>query len=464
MYKQSLPLSVFKKTLQLALFLLVVMATADTSVGAFGFGQAPANPSGPEDSQPKTGVNTSQPEATKSSTSEFHLSRERYEKAVAYSRAGYTLYFVSVLWEVIVLLLLLNARMVGKWRDWTEKAARNWIFQGMIFVPGLFLALGVAQLPIRIYWHSLSLKYQQSIQAWRSWMWDWTKGEAISIVFGLIAVLILFAVIRKAPTRWWLYFWFVSIPMVLFMVLITPLVLDPMFHKFLPLAEQRPQLVDSIEKLTQRAGRPIPPDRMFLMVASEKTNQINAYVTGIGTSKRVVVWDNTIKKMAPDEVLYIVGHEMGHYVLGHVVKGIAFGIVGSLVALFVAYRTLGQALLRWGANWGVRGQGDWAALAVLWLIAAVLGFLAEPIGNGFSRMIEHNADVYGLEVIHGIVPNPQEVAAHSFQAMGEMDLADPSPPRLITVWLYSHPPLADRLKFAHDYDPWDKGEPPKYVK
>ena len=168
--------------------------------------------------------------------------------------------------------------------------------------------------------------------------------------------------------------------------------------------------------------------------------------------------------MAPDEVLFVVGHEMGHYVLGHVVKGIAFALGGILVALFVAYRTSQGALRLWGMQWGVRGQEDWAALAVLLLIGSVLGFLGDPIGNGFSRMQEHAADVYGLEVIHGIVPNAQETAAHAFQVMGELDLADPNPPRIITVWLYSHPPLADRLKFAHSYDPWGKGETPKYVK
>ena len=433
--------------------------------GRAGAFQQPAeHPAGDAGSYSNANRGTLQQEREKSDTGEFHLSRERYEKAVGYSRAGYFLYFVSVTWEIVVLLILLNIGLMAKGRDSAEKAARHWVVQGLIFVPGLIVAMAVAQLPIRIYWHALSLRYQQSIQGWGSWMWDWTKGEMINVVFGLVGVLILFAVIRKSPRRWWLYFWFVSIPLVLFMVLITPLVLDPMFHRFVPLAQTNPQLVESIEKLTERAGEPIPRDRMFLMVASEKSNQINAYVTGIGASKRVVVWDNTIKKMQPDEVLFIVGHEMGHYVLGHVVKGIAFGVAGILVALFVAYLTLAWMLRRWGSKWGVRGQQDWAALAVLWLIASVIGFLADPIGNGFSRMVEHAADVYGLEVIHGIVPDAQEAAAHSFQVMGELDLADPDPPRIITVWLYSHPPLADRLKFARNYDPWGKEERPKYVK
>jgi STE24 endopeptidase len=401
---------------------------------------------------------------TDHTSGEFRLSRERYEKAIAYSRAGYTLYFISVAWGIAVLWLVLKARLVASWRDFVAGKSSNWIVQGLLFVPVLSLVVGVAQLPIRVFWHRLSLQYQQSVQGWGSWMWDWSKGEFLNIVFSVVGALILFAVIRKAPKTWWLYFWFVSIPLILFLVLIYPWVIDPMFNKFVPLQETNPQLVTAIAKLTERAGEPIPPERMFLMQASEKTNQINAYVTGLGASKRVVIWDNTIKKMTPDEVLSVVGHELGHYVLGHVVKGIALSIFGTLVALFLMYHALQWALQRWGAAWGVHGQSDWAALPVLMLILGVVIFLSEPIQNGISRSFEHAADVYGLEVTHGIVPNAQETAAQSFQVMGELDLADPNPPGIITFWLYSHPPLADRLKFAHKYDPWGEGKSPKYVK
>jgi len=426
--------------------------------------QAAENPSGTASPQRDENTTNREQGAPRAQTGEFHLSREKYKKAVAYSRAAYTLYFVSVAWGIVALVFLLKTRLAARWRYVVEGVSGNWIVQGLIFVPSLFVFLGVTQLPIRVYWHSLALKYEQSIEKWGPWTWDWTKGELISVVFGLVAALILFLVIRKAPKRWWLYFWFVSIPLVLFVVLITPWVLDPMFHKFVPLADRNPQLVASIQKLTERAGERIPPERMFLMDASTKTNQIDAYVTGIGASKRVVVWDNTVKKMAPEEVLFVVGHELGHYVLGHVMKGIAFALAGILAALFVAYHALQSMLRRWGEAWGVRGQEDWAALVVLLLIASVLGFLGEPIGNGFSRNVEHAADVYGLEVVHGIVPNAQETAAHAFQVMGELDLADPDPPRIVTFWLYSHPPLAERLKFARNYDPWAKGGTPKYVK
>jgi STE24 endopeptidase len=426
--------------------------------------QTPESAPGAATAQQNTAGSGSGAATAKQGTDRFRLSRERYEKAVAYSRAGYALHFVAVAWGMVVLVVLLKMRVVAKLRDFAEAKSGRRFGQALIFVPGLIVLLAVLRLPIGMYWHRLSLKYEQSVQGWASWFWDWTKGEFVSIVLGLGVVLILFAAIRRKPKSWCLYFWFASIPLVVFVIFISPWVLDPMFNKFRPLGEKHAELVESIGKLTQRAGMPIPPERMFLMEASKKTNQINAYVTGIGASKRVVVWDNTIKKMAPDEVLFVVGHEMGHYVLGHVVKGTAFALAGILVALFLAYRALQWMLSLWGEQWGVRGQEDWAALAVLLLIGRVLGFVGEPIGNGFSRMLEHAADVYGLELIHGIVPNAQETAAHAFQVMGELDLADPDPPRIITVWLYSHPPLADRLKFAYSYDPWGKGATPKYVK
>jgi len=320
------------------------------------------------------------------------------------------------------------------------------------------------RLPIGVYGHGLSLRYQQSIQGWGAWFWDWTKAELLNVGLGLVVALILFAVMRWKPRTWWLYFWFAAVPLATFLVFVTPWVIDPMFNKFEPLKDKDPALVRSIEKLTEKAGMPIPAERMFLMQASAKTNQINAYVTGIGASKRVVIWDNTIRKLTSGEVLSVVGHEIGHYALGHVVKGFAFFLAALLVGLYVAYRALGWVLGRWGASWGIRGQQDWAALGALLLIVEVLGFLAEPVGNGFSRMVEHAADVYGLELTHGIVPDSSEEAASAFQVMGEKDLADPNPSAFITFWLYSHPPIAKRVEFAHNYDPWGKGEEPKYVK
>ena len=158
------------------------------------------------------------------------------------------------------------------------------------------------------------------------------------------------------------------------------------------------------------------------------------------------------------------GHELGHYVLGHIWKGFLFASALLLIGFYALFRALHWVLGRWGGEWRIYGPEDWAAFAVLLLLVEIGMFLVAPVANGFSRMQEHAADVYGLEVTHGIIPDSSEVAAQSFQVLGEVDLADPNPPEFITFWLYSHPPLADRLVFAHSYDPWSKGESPKYVK
>jgi STE24 endopeptidase len=401
---------------------------------------------------------------TQSDTDQYTLSRERYEKAVSYSRAGYTLYFVSYFLGALVLLLILRLGVTLKFRDLAESVSDHKWIQCLVFVPLLILTIDLFDLPLRIYWHALSLRYEQSVQRWGSWLVDWLKGEALGVGLAILLVMVLYVAMRRSPRRWWFYSWLASLLLLLFLFFISPWFIDPLFNHFEPLANQHPQLVASIENLTQRAGVPIPADRIFLMRASEKTNAINAYVTGFGASKRVVMWDTTIAKTTNDEALFVVGHELGHYVLGHVTTGFAFFAVALLLASYIMFRALHWSLQRWGAEWRIYSSEDWASLVVILLIFQILTFISSPVANGFSRMQEHAADVYGLEIIHGLVPNSEEVAAHGFQVLGELDLSDPNPPAFITFWLYSHPPLAERLVFAHTYDPWSKGESPRYVK
>jgi len=229
---------------------------------------------------------------------------------------------------------------------------------------------------------------------------------------------------------------------------------EPLFYRFAPLVSQRPALTAEIEKVTARGGLDIARDRIFEMNASEKVKSINAYVTGIGASKRVVVWDTTLKTMTIPQTLFVFGHEMGHYVLHHIWIGIALSSLGILVLLFVTYHALRRL--------GVRVD-DYASLPALLLAMAIFDFISSPIANSFSRRMEHNADIYGLEVIHGIVANPRQVASEAFQIMGEIGLADPSPSPFIEFWLYSHPSVSERVRFASEYDPWSRGEAPKYV-
>jgi Zn-dependent protease with chaperone function len=394
----------------------------------------------------------------------FTLPPEKYQKAIEYSRQRYALYFVSFVWGLGVLLLVLHRRWAVKVRDVAERAARNRFVQAMVFVPLFFVLVDVLNLPVAVYSQWLALKYEQSIQGWGSWLWDWTKGELISFVIGIVLVWILFTVIRRAPRRWWFAFWLAALPILVFLLFLAPLVIAPLFNEFRPLAETQPALVARLEQVVARGGLEIPRERMFEMIASEKVKTVNAYVTGIGASKRVVIWDTTLEKMTPEQTLFVFGHEMGHYVLHHIWKGIAFAAVLLLVFLYLGYHGLQRLLRRRGERWGIRGQEDWAALPVLLLLFSVFGFLFAPVFNTYSRAMEHEADIYGLEVIHGVVPDSGRVAGEAFQILGEIALSDPSPHPFIEFWLYDHPAVVDRVVFAQTYDPWSQGQEPKFIK
>lgn len=413
---------------------------------------------------PASSSPTTQTEKEQSEVKAYTLPPDLYEKAVKYSRAQYILYFTGFVWGVIVLLLVLAWKLAPKYRDWAERATKLRFLQAVIFTPILLLTIALLELPTDIYGQGLSRSYGISVQGWGSWAWDWTKGEIVSFVIGIILVWVLYAVIRHSPRRWWFYFWLAALPILFFVIFLSPLVIAPLFNKFEPLETKDPALVVALEKVVQRAGMNIPPERMFWMNESEKGNDLNAYVAGFGASKRVVVWDTTIAKMTVPETMFVFGHEMGHYVLGHVYKGLVFAAILLLVLLYFGFHGMLWTLSRCSGRWGIRGTDDWASLPVLLLWFAILGFLASPAANTFSRHIEHQADQYGLEVTRGLIPDSRQVAARAFQILGEVDLADPHPNSFIKLWLYNHPPLAERVIYALTYDPWGQGKQPEFVK
>jgi Zn-dependent protease with chaperone function len=302
------------------------------------------------------------------------------------------------------------------------------------------------------------------VQRWGSWFWDWTKGELISFVLGIILIWLLYTVIRRSARRWWFYFWLCSLPILLFVFFISPWVIDPLFHKFQPLQQKDPTLTAGLEQMVQRAGENIPPQRMFWMGAAEKTTGLDAYVTGFGASKRIVVWDTTLAKMKTPQIVFVTGHEMGHYVLWHIPKLLTFFAALFFVLFYLGYRSIGWVLSRWGEKWRIRGLDDWASLPVLLFLIAVFVFVASPVRSAFDRHYEHQADQYGLEVTHGLTPDSGQVAAQAFQVLGEVDLADPDPNLLDVFLFYSHPPIPDRIQFCLTYDPWSKGEQGEFVK
>jgi Zn-dependent protease with chaperone function len=373
------------------------------------------------------------------------------------------IHFAPAVWGLITLLLMLSLGVIAWMRDIAVKFSSNRWAQGYLFLLLYLLANFLLGLPLDLYDQHRQLQDGFSVQSWPSYFGDAAKSFLLSWLFGGLVLMLLFWVIRKFPRRWWLVFWGFSIPIVLFGIFAAPYI-NLLFNKFEPLQLHNPELVARLEQVVEKGHMNIPPDRMFLMKASEKVTTLNAYVTGFGASKRVVVWDTSLAKGTPDEVLFIFGHESGHYVLGHIVMGVFVSIFVILFALFLGYHFVQWVIARYGPRWRIPSQGDWAALAILVLGVSLFGIVAEPFQSAFSRHDEHAADVYGQEAIHGLVADPQTVARDAFDVLGENSLADPNPAPLYELWTFDHPAVGRRAAFGKVYNPWADGVEPKYFK
>ena len=395
-------------------------------------------------------------------TEEYTLPPGKLRKAIALNHIGEILAIAGGVWTLLQLILILGLGIAARLRDAALRLSGNRWVQGLAFVFLLLLLTGLLDLPLEIYGHHIGLAYGLSVQGWGSWLADRAKTFALEWLIGAPLVMLIFWVIRRSPTRWWFWFWIPAVLLLVGGVFVTPYVIDPLFNSFEPLAVSDPALVQQLEKVVARSGIAIPPERMFLMRASAKYTGLNAYVTGFGASKRIVVWDTTVEKSTPDEIAFIFAHELGHYALGHVVTGTALTCVALLPLFWLGHRGVRLLLRRFGTAWRIPTQEDWGALVVLLLVLSTLSALAEPIANEFSRTIEHDADVYGQEAVHGIVGDPQAVGLRSFQVLGEDSLDDPTPHPAFDLWFGSHPPIWFRAAFAEAYDPWAPGEHPKY--
>lgn len=406
---------------------------------------------------------TAQTQAVSAPVTHYTLPPEKLRQAVALARTGRRLYFAEFFTGLLALLIILRVGWAAKLRDWATRATRRTFLQAAIFCPLLVLTLDLARLPFHIWGHAVLRGYGLSVQGWISWLLDWMKEEAITLVIATLAGWLLYKLIRHSPRRWWMGAWAAAVLLIIAGFYVEPLVIEPLFYDFRPLAESHPQLVRDVEQTIARVGVVIPEDRILEMIASSKVNELNAYVSGIGSTKRIVFWDTLLARTDEPQTLSVFGHELGHYVLGHAWKGIVLSAIGLGISLPILAWLFAAVLRKWESLWYVRAPQDWTSLAVLLLLILVFQFATTPVDNAVSRYIEHQADVFGLEVIHGIVTDSPQVAAEAFQILGEANLEEPDPSPAVVFWFYTHPPIADRIGFALSYDPWSTGGSPQFI-
>lgn len=394
----------------------------------------------------------------------YTLPPDLLAKAVALSHIRDVLDFGGSLWGIAFLWLLVASRAVSRLEGWALRVARRSWLQGILFFAIFVIAVFLAGLPFDWFAQHTSRAYGISVQSWPGWLRDQAVSLGVSLVIGVPLLMLFFGIVRRWPRRFWIAAWLISLPLMLIAVFAEPLVIEPLFNQFEPLQKSDPALVQQLEKVVRRTGIDIPPGRMYLMKASAKTNGINAYVTGIGPSKRIVVWDTTADRIPSDEILFIFGHESGHYVLRHIPKGLAVSAASLFFIFWICAGAAAWLVRRRGGRWQIASLATRPGFVVLLFVLSIAGFVIEPGANAVSRHFEHQADIFGQEAIHGIVAHPRQTAVAAFNTLGRVWLENPHPSPFAEFWLDSHPSIQQRARFAAQYDPWAHGGHGKYFK
>ncbi|MEH7081451.1 M48 family metallopeptidase [Neobacillus drentensis] len=360
-----------------------------------------------------------------------------------YSKIRNLLFFLSTPLEWLIYFLILLFGLSKAIKNWAENSSRYKLLQTAIYLIWLSVFAYLATFPLSYISFKLSKTYNISTQSFASWMKDELIDFWINYGTWLIIVPVLYWLMKKSQKRWWLYGWLLSIPFTLFMMFLQPVVIDPLYNDFYPLKNKA--LETKILTLAEKAQ--IPATHVFEVNKSEETNALNAYVTGIGSNARIVLWDTTLNKLSDNQILFIMAHEMCHYVEKHIYFGIAGYLLISLLGLYLTYRIMNWATRRWGNELKISDVRDIRSLPLFFMILSMLLFAASPFTNFTSRYQETRADKYAIEM----TKNP-EAAITSFQELTRSGLSQVNPPLLVKIFRYTHPSMLDRISTLEEYE------------
>jgi STE24 endopeptidase len=356
----------------------------------------------------------------------------------AYFEGGYWLTLWDFLYGAAISILLLATGFSRRMRDFAERIVRRKPLVTGIYWTGLSIALFVLGAPLSVYEGFLrERQYGLMNQTFAAWFIDQTKGLALGIVLGGLMVIALFGIVRRLPRTWHIWGAVVTIVFQMIAILIAPVFIAPMFNKYTLLTDAR--IREPILRLARQNG--IPATDVYQVDASRQSKRVSANVSGLLGTERITLNDNLLKRCSPQAIMGVMGHEMGHYVLNHGYKMMAYRTIVS-VAFFALLRWgLSWSLGRWGGRWGIRDAGDPAVLPLAILILSILIFLATPMFNTLVRTQEYEADIFGLNTAR-----QPDGEAEADLLLGEYRKLDPTP--LEEFIFFDHPSGRTRIYAA----------------
>jgi Zn-dependent protease with chaperone function len=364
------------------------------------------------------------------------------EKAVRYHRSGTVIWAVEHLLGLALPALLLWTGLSAELRTIAAGVARGHFYPTLVVYFALLSALlFVVQLPLSFYvGYRREHAYGLSSQRLGKWAGDELKGLVIGIVVGAAVLWVPYWLLAASPAYWWLWTGALALPFFVLVLLVAPVFIAPLFNKFGPMRDKA--LEAEVLAVAAQAG--VDGARVFEVQKSVDTKKVNAYVTGTGNTKRIVLWDTLLARLTPRQTRFVVGHEIGHYVLGHVWRSILISSALTLLGLYAVHGTADLLLTRFGEAFGFARLADVASMPLLALLLSLFSLALSPALLALSRHHEREADRFGLALSHD-----RHAAASAFVALQEQNLAVPRPGRFYKIFRASHPPIGERVDFIN---------------
>ena len=363
---------------------------------------------------------------------------DKTARSDAYFEGGYWMILWDFLYGVAVALLLLNLRWSAHMRDLAERVTRFKPVHTFVYWMQYLVLTTILIFPLTVYEdYFREHKYGLATQTFGPWMGDQMKGLGVNLVLGGLLAILLFGVVRRLPRTWWIWGAVVTTLFLIFAAHISPVFIFPIFNKVTRLDD--PKIVDPILSMARANG--IPAKNVYEIDASRQTTRMSANVSGFANTMRITLNDNLLRRASPEEIQAVMGHEMGHYVMNHIYKGIMFFLIVTVLAFAYMHWALDWTLQRWGEKWQIRGVGDTAVLPLVVLLVSIFSFVLTPVMNTFTRTQEYEADMYGLNA-----SRQPDGAAQGAIHLGEYRKMNPGP---IEEWIFfDHPSGRNRIYAA----------------
>ena len=389
------------------------------------------------------------PEIYKGTSADPSVFLSEAEQALGkeYSTVKNFLFFLGVPFEWLVYFFILVFGVSKKFEEWSKQTTRFSFGQTAIYLFYLSLLTFLLAFPLQYISYHFSRAYKISAQTFPQWMKNELIDFWISYVLMFILVFVLYALMKKFKKKWWLAAWALFVPFTVFMMYVQPVLIDPLYNDFYPLKNK--QLEIKILDLADKAE--IPTDHVYEVNKSKETNALNAYVTGIGGNARIVLWDTTLKKLNEEEVLFVMAHEMAHYVKKHIYIGIGSYLTLAFFGFWLAARWMEKMVNKHGEKLKIKELSQLRTLPLFLLVISMMTFASSPFSNALSRFEERQADAYAIEMTQN-----KEAAISAFQKLAREGLSEVKPPGLVKIFRYGHPAMAERIYMIETYPLLDK--------